>query len=129
MARNPPQGFSTWHDYNVARVNRLMDLGYSRSQAYGHPAKGEESIKQLESEAQTPYDYHIDLHIDTKDFDNDFRFNELPTGHSFSRWEGSHDLADAMRQFDELGLSDNFAEVYYDDDRDEWDIWFYENSE
>jgi len=41
MARRPPKGFANWSGYYQYRVTRGEAMGLSRSQARGHPKRGE----------------------------------------------------------------------------------------
>ena len=50
MKRRPPKGYATWSEYNRYRVERGVARGLSRSQALGHPAKGEQLASKVEKD-------------------------------------------------------------------------------
>jgi hypothetical protein len=128
--RKIPLGFATWHDYNVYRVEKAKDLGYSSSQALGKPRKGERSISTLR--AQNPSRDLTPVYTGS-DSVRDIGGVDLGPGHIFTRWEGAHDYAGAAREFDRLGLSSNYATIIqgeWDDEAMEWDydIYFFDQS-
>ena len=48
MARRPPKAFANWSEYYQHRVARAEAMGLSRSQARGHPKKGEVPASRVE---------------------------------------------------------------------------------
>lgn len=50
MSRRPPKGHSTWSSYYRYRIERGEQRGLSRSQARGHPAKGQPLATAVERE-------------------------------------------------------------------------------
>lgn len=52
MARRPPKGFANWSEYYVYRIARGEARGLSRSQARGHPAKGEPPASKVVKDVQ-----------------------------------------------------------------------------
>lgn len=52
VLRRPPKGFSNWSQYYQYRVARAEAMGLSRSQARGHPKKGEVPASKVEKSVQ-----------------------------------------------------------------------------
>jgi len=52
MARRPPKGFSNWSEYYRYRIERGAARGLTRSQARGHPGKGQPLASQVERRVQ-----------------------------------------------------------------------------
>jgi len=50
MSRRPPKRFATWSEYYRYRIEQGEKRGLSRSQARGHPAKGEKLATQVEKD-------------------------------------------------------------------------------